>query len=315
MVLGTWFKNNFSYRLSSERNIYRVYEFNFTNYKGESLYKRDNNAFRYNERSIKPNEIDIIFSGGSTTNQKFLNYEDTIVGYLDNFFKNIKFVNAGIDGLSIRGHINSFDLWFNKIDGLNPKYFIFYIGVNDRNLLDYKEKSIDKFEESDFKSNLREYLESNSFLYKKFRFLKATLYLKFNIQNAASVVNKKNVVYGERSSKDFILFDDFESSREINKLFYEKYMLLLNTLTNKVREKNAIPIYITQISGYGINEELFSSAKAIMEHCRNQSLKCINLAKEIDLNYEDFYDDVHLNPKGSFKVFSYLSKKLEKIIN
>ena len=27
-----------------------------------------------------------------------------------------------------------------------------------------------------------------------------------------------------------------------------------------------------------------------MEHCKNQNLKCINLAKEIDLNYEDFYD-------------------------
>ena len=31
--------------------------------------------------------------------------------------------------------------------------------------------------------------------------------------------------------------------------------------------------------------------------------------------YDDFYDELHLNPKGSLKVFSYLSKKLEKIIN
>ena len=37
--------------------------------------------------------------------------------------------------------------------------------------------------------------------------------------------------------------------------------------------------------------------------------------KEINLNYNDFYDELHLNPDGSIKVFSYLSKKLEKIIN
>ena len=182
-------------------------------------------------------------------------------------------------------------------------------------MLNYDEKSIDKFEESDFKGNLREYLESNSFLYRNFRFLKATLYLKFNIKKGANIVNKKSVVYGERSKKDFVTFNDYELSNEINKLFFEKYILLLNTLTNKVKERNASPIYITQISGHGINEELFSASKAIMEHCKNQNLKCINLAKEIDLNYEDFYDEFHLNPKGSLKVFSYLSKEIEKIIN
>ena len=169
--------------------------------KENNLYKRDSNAFRYDETPIKENSIDVIFTGGSTTNQKFLNYQDTIVGNLDNHFKE-KIVNAGVDGLSIRGHINSFDLWFNKIDKLSPKFYIFYLGINDRNLLNYKYKSVDDFKESDFKGNLREYLESNSFLYKNFRLLKAKLYLSFNIQKGANIVNKKGVVYGERSKKN-----------------------------------------------------------------------------------------------------------------
>ena len=315
LVFGTWFKNNFSYRLSSERNIYRVYKFNFSNYKGESLYKRDSNGFRYGEQPIDPNKIDIVFTGGSTTNQKFLNFHETIVNNLDEHFKDIKIVNAGIDGLSIRGHINSFDLWFKKIDKLKPKFYIFYLGINDRNLLNYKNKSVDEFQESDLKGNIREYLESNSFFYKKFRLLKATLYLKYNIQKGANIVNKKGIVYGERSRKQFIKFKDFISENKVNNLFYDKYILLLNTLTNKVIEQNSMPIYITQISGYGINSELFSAAAAIMDHCKDQNLKCINLAKEINLNYDDFYDELHLNPGGSIKVFSYLSKKLDKIIN
>ena len=45
-----------------------------------------------------------------------------------------------------------------------------------------------------------------------------------------------------------------------------------------MREQNAIPIYITQTSGYGINSELFSASVAVMEHCKNQNLECINLA-------------------------------------
>ena len=122
LIFGTWFKNNFSYYLSSERNIHRVYKFNFTNYEGESLYQRDTNAFRFNGQTIDPKKIDIVFSGGSTTNQKFINFEETFVHNLDIFFEDKKIVNAGIDGLSIRGHINSFEYWFDKIDGLKPKF-------------------------------------------------------------------------------------------------------------------------------------------------------------------------------------------------
>ena len=315
LIFGTWFKNNFSYHLSSERNIYRAYKFNFSNYEGEALYKRDTNAFRYDRHPVDPKKIDIVFTGGSTTNQKFLNYQDTIVGNLDNFFEKLKIVNAGVDGLSIKGHINSFDFWFNKIENLNPKFYIFYLGINDRNLLNYKDKPVDKFLESNFKGNLREYLESNSFLYKKFRLLKATLYLKYNFEKGANVVNQKGVVYGERTNKKFISYDEYKNKNEVNKLYYEKYTLLLNTLTNKVKESKAVPIYITQVSGHGIDLELFSAANAIIDHCRSQNLKCINLAKEIDLSYDDFYDELHLNPRGSLKVFTFLTKKLEKIIN
>ena len=148
LIFGTWFKNNFSYRLSSERNIYRVYKFNFSNYKGESLYKRDSNAFRYDETPIKENSIDVIFTGGSTTNQKFLNYQDTIVGNLDNHFKEKKIVNAGVDGLSIRGHINSFDLWFNKIDKLSPKHQNSFLDTVLR-----ENKSIEEF----YANNINDY--------------------------------------------------------------------------------------------------------------------------------------------------------------
>ena len=161
IIFGSWLKNNFSYRLSSERNIYRVYKFSFLNYEGESVYKRDSNGFRFNEKYIVPKNVDVIFSGGSTTNQKFLNFKDTIVGNLDKNFDEVKIINAGIDGLSIKGHINSFNYWFNKIDNLSPKFYIFYIGVNDRHLLKEIDKPIDELQESNFKGNLKTVFKGN----------------------------------------------------------------------------------------------------------------------------------------------------------
>ena len=156
IFFGTWFKNNFAFRLSSERNIDRLYEYNFKNHKGISRYIRDNNAFRTDLNPIDPKDIDVVYSGGSTTNQKFLKYDDTIVSGLQKNFPNIKFVNAGIDGLSIQGHINSFEYWFDKIKNFKPKIYIFYIGINDQNLMEMHRKSVDSFEESDFKNNIKE---------------------------------------------------------------------------------------------------------------------------------------------------------------
>ena len=68
---------------------------------------------------MNENNPDIIFVGGSTINQKFLNYEDTIVGRLQKRFEKIKIINAGVDGMSILGHINSFELWFDKINNFD----------------------------------------------------------------------------------------------------------------------------------------------------------------------------------------------------
>ena len=313
ILFGSWFKNNFAFRLSSERNIDRLYEYNFKNHKGTSRYIRDNNAFRTDLDPIDPKDIDIVFSGGSTTNQKFLKYDDTIVSGLQKNFPNIKFVNAGIDGLSIQGHINSFEYWFDKIKNFKPKIYIFYIGINDQNLMEMHRKSVDSFEEPNFKNNIKEYLESNSFWYKNFRKLKTYSYLKFGYSKGVNKVS--TVIYSERNYQKFISYAEYEKKFKINKEYIKLYNTYLDKLTKLVKSRNAEIIYITQISGYGMNEELFSAANSIIQHCKINDLFCINLAKEADLDYEDFYDALHLNTKGSLKVINYLADKLKKFIS
>ena len=309
IFFGTWFKNNFAFRLSSERNIDRLYEFNFKNHKGISRYIRDNNAFRIGLDPIYSKDINVVFSGGSTTNQKFLKYEDTIVSGLQKNFPNIKFVNAGIDGLSIKGHINSFEYWFDKIKNLKPKIYIFYIGINDQNLIKQNMKPVDTFEEPSLKNKIKEYLESNSFWYKNFRKLKTYSYLKFGFSKGINKVS--TVVYGERNNEKFISYAEFEKKYKINKEYVNLYNGYLDKLTKTVKSRNAEVIYITQISGHGMNEELFSTSNSIMQHCKINDLFCIDLAKESKLDYEDFYDALHLNTKGSLKVINFLTNKLK----
>ena len=115
MFLGTWFKNNFKHKLSSERNINRIYKLDFEYHKATSHYVRNNFGFRVINNNFDPSAVQIVFVGGSTINQKFINFEESIVGLIENNTNNLKIANAGIDGMSIKGHINSFKFWFNKI--------------------------------------------------------------------------------------------------------------------------------------------------------------------------------------------------------
>ena len=88
---------------------------------------------------------------------------------------------------------------------------------------------------------------------------------------------------------------------------------MLEKLTNRVTEKKSKIIYLTQISGNGMNNNLFLIASTIMKHCEKFQLICFNLAKEANLNYDDFYDGLHLNRNGSKKASNYIYNKLDKI--
>ena len=319
LFFGTWFKNNLQYKLSSERNINKVYKLDFEYHKETSYYIKNNYAFRIEKEDFDPGTIDIVFVGGSTVNQKFLNFEDTIVGIINKKNKKLKIANSGIDGMSIKGHINSFKFWFDKIPNFEPKYFVYVIGINDRYLVDTLSfrDHIDNLEESTTGGNIREFLESNSFFYNNARKLKSILYLKYNLEIGVKKV-KLNHVYIDRNRVEFISykerkkkFDQLSEDKKSKYIKFEKwYLNKLNKLTNLVYEKNAIPIFITQTTGYGHSYESYIVAKTIMEHCKNMNLECLNVADDLDLKYEDFYDESHLNISGSKKMAEYIYKKL-----
>ena len=319
LFFGYWFKNKLENKLSSERNIYRVYVTNFKYLDNSSLYIKNNSGFRVKNTDEDISFPDIVFVGGSTVNQKFLNYDETTVGILKKNLTNYKILNAGVDGMSIKGHINSFEMWFDKMDQFKPKYYIFLIGINDRYMIEtFKFRDyIDNLEESDDSSNLREYLESNSFFFTKGRIVKSVLYLKYGINLGIKKV-KRNHVYIERDEFKFESYIDKKNQylllNKERKQKYEKfkkwYLNQLNQLTEKVKERGAIPIFINQTTGYGQSFESLVVAETVLDNCRIKKIKCIDVARKLDLEYEDFYDESHLNIKGSKKIANYILSEL-----
>ena len=91
--------------------------------KNEIFYRRDSFGFR--GRYHDPGQIDILTVGGSTTAQTFIGegetWQDVLSGKLDKSGKKVSVVNAGVDGQSTRGHLQSFELWFNHVPNLKPK--------------------------------------------------------------------------------------------------------------------------------------------------------------------------------------------------
>ena len=221
--------------------------------------------------------------------------------------------------MSIKGHINSFEMWFDKMDQFKPKYYIFLIGINDRYMIEtFKFRDyIDNLEESDDSSNLREYLESNSFFFTKGRIVKSVLYLKYGINLGIKKV-KRNHVYIERDEFKFVSYIDKKNqylllSKE-RKQKYEKfkkwYLNQLNQLTEQVKERGAIPIFINQTTGYGQSFESLIVSETVLDNCRIKKIKCIDVARKLNLEYEDFYDESHLNINGSKKIANYILSEL-----
>ena len=129
---------------------------------------------------------------------------------------------------------------------------------------------------------------------------------------------KRNHVYLDRNKIEFVSYKEREN--KFNKLdkqekskylkFENWYLKQLAKLTDIVEKRGSTPIFVTQTTGYGHSYESFIVARTIIKHCNIKKLTCVNLAKELDLNYEDFYDESHLNIVGSKKFSDYIYKKL-----
>ena len=329
LVFGTWIREN-DWDKTRYLNIIRDarIEYDVSSIYGEALpsvtYTRDKYGLRGS--CSNPKDIKILTVGGSTTDQRYIpdgkSYQDILQFLLTkNTGRKICVANAGVDGHSTFGHLESFRTWFPLIEGLRPDYILFYVGVNDASF----RKGPNQGQDND-SLNLptwRNTLRRHSVFYDGLRNLKAIL------------VRGRAPAYAGRTG---LLFKDdiyqaFDSSEGIDRLVMENtknFEQRFKKLITRTQSYGAIPICVSQphlmtkeINGVkrGIEQAFEHEGQFFNGLDYDKSIRSINtsmqkLCIEADGFYidaarklfrqEDFYDVAHMRTTGAKQLGEYL---------
>ena len=293
------------------RNEYEVYY--------DVIYQKDEYGFRGRKKDVS--QIDILTIGGSTTDEKFLNLEDTWSHQLELNFrsigKDIDVVNAGIDGQSSHGHIWNLKNWFPKIDNFNSKYIIFYMGINE-NLKDEANTKFDLYNDNlTFKEKIKYYIQrNNGLLYKSYNIIVKKYYNLYMNQGY-------HILIPEYSKPKYKFIPTKQKQENL-----KNNLLTIKKLT---KELKAIPIFVTQRTRYWkkidneillANNSIYNNrdyynfekfiSETIIEFCEKNNIFCIDIFKNINFEIHDHFELVHTTASGSKKIADYIFKKLYK---
>ncbi len=336
LVFGRWINPHTLHLLNVPRNVELSFDVSHLYASPNTVvtYRRDQYGLR--GQFDHPSSIDILTVGGSTTDQRSLDEGSTWQDILREEFKSrgkkISVVNAGVDGQSTHGHIKNFDLWFPYIPDLRVRYFLFYVGVND--FWADHENTFDRILETSLlppSQMLKSVLEDRSASYYLYRTLRGMFLARVVFRLDHHHVDWKKVRYVDRPK-----VSDHETFMRNRITAYEQR---LNHLAQRTRELNATPVFVTQVyrsykfengkilgsstlrsyRGVDINGvdlyrimDLFNNAT--MSVCEKNNGICIDLAKELTFEDEDFYDGAHNTPQGAKKIGRYLYTRLQNVL-
>ncbi len=313
IIFGYWFKKDFfSHHMRGKRLQKIEFNFNEPNFSTKTIFRRDYYGFReeydFNNK-YDLSKIKIVFNGGSTGEETFKPYNNTIVGKLNNYLENDgfphKIFNASLSGKSSLGKVNDFEIWFNKLKDFNPKVMIFYMGINDRKIP--KKRFQDNNANLNFLDKIVYIISQRSFIWEKIKKIK-DIYFVENIDGYQ--ILKEEI--REKIGKGFVSYDEavekFYILNENQRIILKNYNNNLVALKEILKQKKIKPIFITQIN-YKVNgdEMLYFLNKELKEFCKKNNFKIIKLDEKINEPINDFFwDEVHVNEKGS----NYISQKI-----
>ncbi len=319
---------NVPHDIAIEKDISSIYP----SATGKIFYKRDRNGLRGPFSDVS--KVRLLTVGGSTTDQSDITegetWQDILASRFKEAGKDVQIANAGIDGQSVLGHSRSLHIWLKKIPNLRPKYVLAYIGINDT--CSSEKMYAPFFEDENSIESLIATKSALYYLYRTFRGILLQIKKEYRLGK---------FVYPETPNPDHNLTDkpiikDYQGSFGSALDAYEKrlYRLLM-----RIREFHAEPILITQQTYHFKNKEgqilgaknsfecwgrqingvddyyvLDLLNQRTLSICRKENLICFDLAKELELKYEDFSDLEHNTPSGCAKIGEYLYSKMKDLV-
>lgn len=272
-------------------------------------------------------EVDVLTVGGSTTDQKFLDDHSTWQSFTQKELaaRGVRktFANAGVDGQSTAGHLFDFDNWFNLLPELKPDIVLFYIGINDV----MKTAARGDYDGSMDASSWR----VKSALWQIVRLVRGGMNAR-----AAQVVHGRKQSYTEADFTAEGMLDG-ATRQELATRISTRFLQNVDLLAERSRALGARPVFVTQ-NAYGWNagageprgirqpgpvrihdhEMNYADVSylhqqlnaALLRHCQERKLDCIDMAREIVLDADDYYDWLHTAPSGAAKIGAYLAPRL-----
>ncbi len=335
LIFGDWFipRDPLS-RIMIRRNFNVKYNLNgiYESDLDTIRYRRDSFGFRGKSVFNRPELIDVLTVGGSTTDQKYIDDERTWQAVMERRFRaegrNIRIANAGVEGQSSTGHIKNFHYWFNFIPRLKPRYIIFYVGINDIYAAHMDEH--DKLFLSRW-SRFKTLIWDHSALYELYRKIRGT---------RAAIIAQVNHTRKLDSTKlkftDSMILDPKEYEL-YTKTFIPDFKERIARIIEYTRAMGAEPIFVTQSTGrtkfiegrlLGVTETFGLSnsdykmnglgfykisnlyADAMREVCSGR-YAVIDLTKTPMWYNIDFYDWHHNSEVGAEKLGNYLYQQLK----
>jgi hypothetical protein len=290
---------------------------------GIATFTRDKHGLR-GDYGGDPANIDIFVMGGSTTNELYVSDDKTWVAQLNRMLAEggykLKAINAGVDGHSSIAHIRSFEVWLPQIPRLKPKYFMFYIGINEP-AADALER-FDLLEESRFWARVERYWKNNSAINNLYRVVRGAIRAR-QVRAAHGRMRFDEADMKARWDHDPAL--RAKVMRDWKKQL-DAYEPRARRLAQLSRQWGATPIFVTQTRGdyrwrkgelIGISQESFLQAmihhlfnEVTLKVCREEKGICIDLEQEAEFGDGDFYDASHVVSSGSKKIATVVYRSL-----
>lgn len=340
LVFGTWFSDTHAlHQFTKPRDLRMVRDNPLGDDPPKIVYSRDDNGLRGLDAGV--GEIDILTVGGSTTDQRLLDDGQTFQARLKALFaeqgRAVVIANAGIDGQSTYGHIENFASWFRRIDGLKPRFILFYVGINDVLILD-DDAAYDRVEAMSPRLRAQLFVREKSALYQMYLLARNALAAPEmqHVENRANIVGD-----GELASAPALTPEALETPEIAASL--AALSQRVERLAELTREMGATPIFVTQrsaawtrrdgvvvgvprlgpgfhnrlvaqfgdINGVDIHRIERKTADAILAGCRASRAICLDLMADVDFDPQaDFYDSLHTTASGAEAIARYLHGRL-----
>lgn len=309
-------------------------------YRVDNLYGKDNPTVLYSRDTFglrgscpDPKDINILSMGGSTTDQRFIGdgdtYQDVLQAHLRKRLKRTVCVsNAGVDGHSTFGHIESFRKWLPLIPNLKPEFVLLYIGINDAGIRLTRNSGFDMFER-DGESRIWATLREKSALFELLTLIRDLLVGRgVNSAYARHAIRPPSV-------SDYLAATSTEGIDALIQVNSEAFSNRLQTILSEIERLGAKPICVSQphlfvlkkgemwlgtlnvftyqgrsFNGLDYGKSLDSLNEVMKKRCKQARGFYVDVASK-PFAATDFYDAAHLTPVGARKLGKYLFDEME----